>query len=126
MHFDGFHVSIYFAKFSSTYLHILRNVDIDNLKFRDPKIKLHHTRLYNLMNPVDRTEFIREFVALLRFVAAGEADVGHLRKDSQAIHRAMDTKGNMEDDPVARPPQQDLDEREEEIWRTLNAAHYTA
>ena len=76
------------------------------------------------MNTVDRTEFIKEFVALLRFVAAGEANVGHLRKYRQGIHRAMYMKENPVDDPVLRPPQQDLTEGEENRWRTLHAANY--
>ena len=40
------------------------------------KIDLNHTRRYNLLNNIDRTEFIKAFVALLCFVAAEEADVG--------------------------------------------------
>lgn len=119
-------MSIYFATFPSDYLHTLRNVGIDNLQSRDPQIKLSHTRLYNLMNTSDRTEFIKEFVALLRFVAAGEACVGHLRKDSAAIHRSMETGGVSAEDPILYPPQEDLNEREEEAWRTLCSGNYTA
>ena len=78
------------------------------------------------MNASDRTEFIKEFVALLRFVAAGEASVGHLRKESGAIHRSMEIRGDIVEDPVLYPPQEDLNEREEEAWRTLYAAKYTA
>jgi hypothetical protein len=64
-------------------------------------------------------EFIRQFVALVRFVAAGEAKIGHLRNDGNAIHRR---EGHGE--TILRPPQQDLSDKEEESWRILNAGHY--
>jgi len=78
------------------------------------------------MNTWDRTAFIKEFVALLRFVAAGEACVGQLRRVSAAIHRSMEIMGDIAEDLVLHPPQEDLNEREEEAWRTLHAAKYTA
>ena len=56
-------------------------------------------------------------MALLRFVAAGEGCVGHLRRVSAAIHRSMEIMGDIAED---------LNEREEEAWRTLHAAKYTA
>ena len=54
------------------------------------------------MNTNDRTEFIKEFVALVRFVAAGEANVGFLRKEGGPIHRTtgVGERGNAEDEPV--------------------------
>ncbi len=54
----------------------MRNEDVDCLNDRDDKITLNHIRLHNLFNSTDRTEFVKEFVALLPFVAAGEANVG--------------------------------------------------
>jgi len=125
VHFDGFYVSVYFANFPSEYLHMLRNVDVDSLSSREPKIQLCHTRLYNLINTEDRTEFIKEFVALLRFVAAGEANIGHLRKDSRMIHRITNRGDAAIDKPALRPPQEDLNEAEEEIWRVFSAGEYT-
>ena len=104
VHFDGFHVSVYFATFPSQYLDTLRNKGIDILRNWDPKIKLNHTKRYNLFMTKDRTEFISEFVALLRFVAAGEANVGHLRKDSDVIHRPDNE--NAGDQLVVHPPQE--------------------
>ena len=104
----------------------IRNIDINLLRDRDEKVKLNHTKRYNLLLTGDRTNFIKEFVALLRFIAAGEANVGHLRKDRQGIHRAMYMKENPVDDPVLRPPQQDLTEDEENRWRTLYATNYTS
>ena len=52
------------------------------------------------------------FVALLRFIAAGEANVGHLWKDSNVIHRSSAEVGD-----VLRPPQMALDASEERSWR---------
>src|SRR5271168_1573650 len=71
LHFDGFHVFVYFATFPSEYLHTVRNVNVNVLNSRETKAKLNHTKRYNLFNTEDRTEFIKEFVALVRFVAAG-------------------------------------------------------
>jgi hypothetical protein len=78
------------------------------------------------LHPSDRTEFIRQFVALIRFVAAGEANIGHLRKDSNTIHRSAREEIGLEGDgeTVMRPPQQDLDAKEEELWKTLHAGNY--
>jgi hypothetical protein len=125
VHFDGFHVSIYFATFPSSYLSTLRNEDIDLLRNLN-HIHLRHTRRYNLLHPSDRTEFIREFVALIRFVVAGEANIGHLRKDGTIIHRSVREETGVEGDSetVARPPQEVLDSTEEKLWKTLNAGQY--
>jgi len=63
---------------------------------------------YNLMTTDSRTDFVKEFVALLRFVAAGDANIGHLRKGSREIHRATDRTGHIANEPVLRPPQEAL------------------
>ena len=122
VHFDGFYVSIYFATFPSEYLLTIRNIDVDVLRYREEKIKLKHTRRYNLFKTGDRTEFIKEFVALLRFVAAGEANVGHLRKDSSVIHRSVDESVDVK--VLLHPPQEAMDESEENRWRELYAWQY--
>jgi hypothetical protein len=75
---------------------------------------------------VDRTKFIGEFVALVRFVAAGEAKIGHLRNDGNAIHRREETGVEGHGETVVRPPQQDLDAGEEKDWRDSYAGHYAA
>jgi hypothetical protein len=77
---------------------------------------------------MDRTEFIKEFVALLRFVAAGEANVGFLRKDGTEIHRKMDDVIE-EDEQAVCPPQEEMEEAEEISWRTMlqrNREEYTS
>ena len=118
VHFDGFFTSIYFATFPSEYLHKVRNINVD-IAWED-KIKLHHTHRYNLFNRGDRTEFIKDFVALLRFIAAGEANIGHLRKDGDTIHRTQD-----ESEAILHPPQDAMNQLEETKWRTLVAYQYT-
>jgi hypothetical protein len=122
IHFDGFYVSIYFATFPSEYLMTLRNVDISVLKDREEKIKLNHTKRYNLLLAGDRTDFIREFVALLRFIAAGEANIGHLQKDSSVIHRTLHEDVGRR--AVLHPPQEAMDESEEGHWRDLYGWQY--
>ncbi len=122
VHFDRFYVSLYFACFPSEYLLTIRNINVDVLRYREEKVKLNHTRRYNLYKTGDRTEFIKEFVALLRFVAAGEANIGHLRKDSGAIHRSVDESVGVK--VVLHPPQEAMDDSEERRWRELYAWQY--
>ena len=50
-------------------------------------------------------------VALVRMVAAGEANIGHLRKDGTKIYREMDTTENLVDEPLEHLPQQERDEK---------------
>ena len=121
MHFDGFYVSIYFATFSAQHLRTIRDIDVNVIQVREDKITLHHTRRYNLFNAADRTDFIREFVALVRSVAAGEANVGFLGKNRPEIHRTDKTK---EVKQKLHFPQEDMDENEEEMWRMTHATNY--
>ena len=106
---------------SNSFRRLFRIRIFCNFSFRisrdDPS--LHHTRRYNLLSRDDRTEFIRHFVALLRFIAAGEANIGHLRNDSDTIHRSAD-----ETTPILHPPQEAMDESEEGKWRSLSAFQY--
>ena len=85
-------------------------------KHREKKVELNHTRRYNLFNTGDRTEFIKEFMAFLRFVAAGEENTGHLRNDNCAIHRSLD-----ESVDVIYPPQEAMDKCDESLWGELYA-----
>ena len=118
VHFDGFFAAVYFATFPSEYLHTIRNVNVDTVW--EEKVRLHHTPRYNLFNRDERTQFIKQFVALLRFIAAGEANIGHLRRDGETIHRAPD-----DSEAVLSPPQEAMDELEEARWRILSASQYT-
>lgn len=102
----------------------MRNINVDILKHREDKIYLNHTRRYNLFNTTDRTEFIKQFVALLRFTTAGEANIGHLQKDSRVIHRTIDDS-DIDLEPVLHPPQEAMDVGEQSKWRELNAWQYT-
>ena len=54
--------------------------------------KVGNSQTEVLLNNIDRTEFIKEFVALLRFAAAGEANVGFFRKHGVEIHGTADGK----------------------------------
>ena len=75
---------------------------------------------------MDHIKFNKEFVAFLHFIAAGEANIGHLRKDGQTIiHRALYIKVNIVEDSGVRPPQC-LTNDEEKKWRTLHATNYTS
>lgn len=89
-------------------------------------IPLHHSPLYNHLNTSSRTEFIKHMVALIRMVAAGEANIGHLRRDGTKIHRKVDVTENPIVDPVMHPHQQEMDEKEEFSWKEQEAMNYTS
>jgi hypothetical protein len=120
VHFHGVSAAIYLATFPWDYLHRLRNVNIDSLKDLE-KIPLHHSKLYNLLNTDSRTEFIRHMVALIRMVAAGDANVGHLRKDAGKVHREENSSGNAKNESVLHLPQEEMDEMEESRWKEVSA-----
>ena len=51
-------------------------------------------------------------------MAAGEANVGFLRKEGLEIHRTADGDGDVdEDEQVLHPPQEEMEEVEESFWR---------
>jgi hypothetical protein len=106
----------------------VRDINLNDLegKPKEDRIKLNHSRIYNLVNNVDRTEFIKEFIALVRFVAAGEANVGFLGKTREEIHRVASDRNIVDDEPVERPPQQDLNDNEAKMWRLSNENNYTS
>ena len=104
--------SIYWATFTYKYLESVRNEPFTRLKEWEPKVQLHHTKRYSLYIADERTEFIKETIALFRFVAAGEANIGHVRKDGVEIHRRADVE-----EPVERPPQRATDEEDEKRFR---------
>ena len=96
---------------------------------RKEKIKLNHSLRYSLHSN-DHTDFIKEFVALLRFVATGEANAGFLRTDAVEIHRTIDGNwGVEEDEQVLRSPREEMEEVEESSWRARlqrNREEYTS
>src|SRR5438046_10063958 len=110
---------MFFATFSAEYLHILRDVNVGLLQSMPEKVQLYHTVTWNLCRADSRTEFIEQFVALLRFVAAGEANIGFLGKYRTSIHR---TEGSQE--TPLRPPQMEMDEKEEAAWRVKVVEEY--
>ena len=125
MHFNGHHVAIYWATFPSEYLRTIRSVDIDSLKKLNIRIELCHTQFYDLFDPNERTEIIRQVTALVRFIAAGEANVGFFRKGDGPIHRPVEAGRKILDEIIVlRPPQEDMDTDEERIWRAMKAKDY--
>jgi hypothetical protein len=119
VHFDGFHASIFFATFSAEYLRTLRDVNVGFLQNMPEKVQLYHTITWNLCHADSRTEFIKQFVALVRFVAAGEANIGFLGKYRTSIHRMEESR-----ETPLRPSQMEMDEKEEVAWRIKAAGEY--
>ena len=91
IHFDDLHASIYSVMFSFEYLRIIQSVGLDKLS-KKMRIDLNHIQFYNLLDSIKRIEFIKHFVALLRFLAEGYEDMGHLRRDGNNIHRTLPEK----------------------------------
>lgn len=92
------------------------------------QIHLHHTKLYHLLHHESRTTFIKDIVALFRFIAAGEANIGHLRKNGDVIHRSVDVTGEPkgEDESILRPPQQELEDYDLEEWLAQEASRFVS
>ena len=100
-------------------------MDVDSLQHREDKIKLNHIRRYNLLNTLDRTDFIKEFIALVRCLAAGDINIGFLGKNNPEIHRMMKDAGDVSDELVLCPPQQELTGKEESLWREDSMEEFT-
>jgi hypothetical protein len=125
VHFSGFHASIYYATFPSEYLFTIQRDGINALKskFKNP-IPLHHTQPCNLIDADARLRFLKDFIAVVRCLADGNAPVGYLRRDGGKIHRNVDIEDGNKDDEVLRPPQEALDEQEEAEWQEKFAKNY--
>ena len=122
VHFSGFHASIYYATFPSEYLSTIQHEGINALKakYKEP-LPLHHTAPCNLIDPDGRLKFLKDFIAVVRCLADGNAPIGYLRRDGGKIHRRPDED---EEEEVLRPPQEVLDAREETEWREESAKNY--
>lgn len=120
-HFSGFHAAIYYAIFPSEYLATIQTEGVTALKskFKDP-LPLHHTASHNLMNADARLQFLKEFIAVVRCLADGNAPIGYLRREGGKIHRRID----VDEEEVLRPPQEVLDAREEKQWQEESAQEY--
>lgn len=123
VHFSGFHASIYYATFPSTYLSTIQNEGISALpsKFPTP-LTLHHTAPANLLDADSRLVFLKDFIAVVRCLADGGAPIGYLRRDAGKIHRGGSGEEDMEE--ILKPPQECLDEREMWQWRQENVGKY--
>lgn len=73
------------------------------------------------MNADGRLQFLKDFIAVVRCLADGNAPIGYLRRNSVKVHRKPD-----DDDEVLRPPQRVLDSREEVEWQKDCAKDFTS
>lgn len=88
------------------------------------EIKLYHTRPQSLIDHEQRTTFLRELTAIIRFLADGRANVGLLRRVPEGpIHRDTTDCLAMSDERVA-PPQKALDASELASWTNDNGGEY--
>ena len=93
IHVAGVHFCSYWAKFPTKYLQTIREDNVSNLKGL-AKIALHHTKPKSLVDRDQRDQFLREFVAIIRCLAAGSGNVGFLRNDieNNPIYRVSEDK----------------------------------
>lgn len=134
MRFTSLSASIYWAKFTQSYLATVQT-GLANLS---ESVHLHYTKQYSLFDTDERTEFLRHFMAVVRFISEGKANVGFLRRDMEdnPIHLQdqSDKEKGKEDDAEEGesaaekygPPQQVLDIQEFEDWIAKESRHYEA
>ena len=91
---------------------------IDLLDGTEPVV-IRHTKPCHLMDPTSHTRFIADFVALLRFVGDGKANVGHLRQPGEQIHRAGDRT------ELQQPPQTAMEWEEMEEFQKKGRREYS-
>jgi hypothetical protein len=114
--FNSHCVAIYWATFPSESLKTIRTVDINSSGNLNTRIELRHTQFYNLFDPNECTEIIRQVTAPVCFIAMGEANVDFFRKGDSPIHRPAETGlGVLNEIVILRPPQEDMDTDEERI-----------
>ena len=109
VHVAGFECSIYWAVLPSPFLRRIHSGIPPSPDF--DKVTIKHTKPQSLVEPSSRSQFIRLFVLLVRFVAGGYANVGHLRRSGNNIHRSESLP-----EVVKGPPQEVLEEEELEAW----------
>lgn len=80
------------------------------------RVTLKHTPPYNLLDPVPHTQFLKHFIALIRYLAAGHGDVGYLRLPVTKSHDEMKREDLDIDEENAPERQMVLDDQEDEQW----------
>jgi hypothetical protein len=121
VHIVGNKANIYWAEFSPEYLRIVHKEGITALT-DDLCVRLNHTELYNLFNPQERTAFLKHMIALLQYVAEGEASIGHLRLPGEIIHRKLEAPEVQQGMDI--PGYLLLDKDEEQPWLKENGILY--
>lgn len=89
IHTSGYNASIFWARFPRTYIDLVRNQNIYDLK-AEHTIRIYHTEPYDLLDSNQRRRFITDFVVLLCWVRDGNSSVGYLRLPGDRIHRNED------------------------------------
>lgn len=115
IHLSGFYASIYWAYFPSEYLRIINAIGVDVLPSQ-MRITLRYTPAYNLLDPGPRTTFLKHLIALIRYLAAGLGDVGHLRLPGTKIHRTVGDVVDGSEKEENAPEWMGLDYQEDEQW----------
>jgi hypothetical protein len=72
------------------------------------------------MDPDARLQFLKDFIAVVRCLADGNAPIGYLRRDGIKIHRRAEDVN----EGIVKPPQRVVDAQEEAEWRETSAMDY--
>jgi hypothetical protein len=82
--------AIYWAEFPQSYLKTIRTQSLSNLD-SFPEMDLRHTRPKSLLDHEQRSAFLLELIALIRFIVDGKANIGLLRRYPEtSIHRDVE------------------------------------
>jgi hypothetical protein len=100
----------------------MKESNVLKTKFKRSSPFLHHTMPCNLIDPGARLQFLKDFIAIVKCLADGNAPIGYLRREGRKIHQQ--TEDEDEGEEVLHPPQEVLDAREEMKWREYFAKEY--
>ena len=126
VHLDGSRGSIFWAQFPIEYLRTIHIDDVHKIP-DETKIALHHTRSYDLFDPTQCIDFLRHLIALIRYLAAGKGNVGHLRLPGDKIHRVLPpSTGVSGEDESEVPEWMVMDEKDEAEWLSEKASGYAS
>ena len=107
----GFECSIYWAVLPSPFLRRIHSGIPASIDFN--KIIIKYTKPQSFIKLSIHAQFIRLFLLLIHFVAAGYASIEHLCRIGN-IHRS---KSSLEKEVIVKgPPQELLEEEELEAW----------
>jgi hypothetical protein len=119
IHFNGFEASIFWCVLDPTYLAWIH----EGGDFPGESAIMKQTKPRSLLHPKSRTEFIEEFLWIVKYISEGRGGVGYLRQGSTKIHREIDVESR---DILYRPQFGPQSEETLLLWRNNDSNTYSA